>query len=698
MRAPYTFICLRPRNKRMRSQDPDTWPIYGREPAMVLRRLRDSAHGNGTGTVNLSPRRVAEILGPPADDPGRAPEILNGLLWEWVKTTTPPEGEAPVEPYFSGIAAPEYSVSLIWRVHVPEHAELLWPRATDREAVDVPLNEAREVFGDDEELRRLGPDGVTIETVAREDTRPGDVIVLASDRGLLDRFGWDSESSSPVLDMSIADSGLPLDAEAIRRLCGVSVGHLVSRSLGIVADDDDVDEADRAEAVEQILDAMSAATPIGWDDAEWRELIAALERRVVTGPNEVGRLPRRDAQEPRSDELDEMSRADTAVDLERHNNAVAARSRTIAERLGLSADLAAAVERAGRAHDLGKADRRFQRWLDPDGRQPGPVAKSQMPRSRWNEARVAAAWPRGGRHEELSARLVRRWLEAQPDRFDPPMADLLVHLIVSHHGTGRPLVMPVEDHTTDTVSLEIEGTRVDAAADLSMVDWSQPARFQTAQRSVRAMGAGSPGGNRASRRPRGFGGIAGERVGGPLMATVICPGLPASWLNAWLAAVGATVLDSRIRLHWTTEKTPTAVLTAEGVDPVAILAESWPTTDQLAALPIAEHWNDTPPLPRKVSVDAFVARVRAARGHPYAWTLSSTMTDLAVDENGEVAHAPFDPAGPGTIKWLHHRLLKVHREVEPSARRIDGFVRRQGDKGQGQRFGIRPDQAWFAIR
>ena len=36
------------------------------------------------------------------------------------------------------------------------------------------------------------------------------------------------------------------------------------------------------------------------------------------------------------------------------------------------------------------------------------------------------------------------------------------------------------------------------------------------------------------------------------------------------------------------------------------------------------------------------------------------MTDLSVDESGEVAHAPFDPAGPGTIKWLHHRLVKVH--------------------------------------
>ena len=86
-------------------------------------------------------------------------------------------------------------------------------------------------------------------------------------------------------------------------------------------------------------------------------------------------------------------------------------------------------------------------------------------------------------------------------------------------------------------------------------------------------------------------------------------------------------------------------------------------------------------------VDAFAARVRAARGHRHAWTLSSTMTDLHVDSNGEVAHAPFDPAGPGTIKWLHHRLMKVHCEVEPTAERLleslDGTAVRIRDNGLG---------------
>ena len=466
-----------PKNKRGRNRDPDEWPVYGLEPETVRRRLEGAIRHAGAETANLAPRQVAGILGPPGDDPGRAPEVLQGLLWEWVKTTTPPPGEAPVEPYFSGIAAPDYAVSLIWRVHVPEHGELLWPRAVDREAIDVPLSEARDAFGVDEELRRLGPDGVTIETTSRGGLRPGDVVVLASDRGLMDSFGWDPESSSPVVDMSVAEHGLPLNADAIRRLCGVSIGDLVNTALGVVDDDEDLDDADRAAAVVQILEALRATTPPGWEEAEWSTLVGALDPHVVTPRNEVARLARHAAREPRSDELDEMSRADTAVELERHGMAVAARARSIAEQLGISSELAAVVERAGRSHDLGKADPRFQRWLDPEGRQPVPVAKSQMPRGRWNAARVAAGWPRGGRHEELSARLVCRWLAMFPDGIDPPLNELLVHLIVSHHGSGRPLVPPVDDHTADTVSAQIEGVSVGAAADLSTIDWTQPARF-----------------------------------------------------------------------------------------------------------------------------------------------------------------------------------------------------------------------------
>ena len=164
------------------------------------------------------------------------------------------------------------------------------------------------------------------------------------------------------------------------------------------------------------------------------------------------------------------------------------------------------------------------------------------------------------------------------------------------------------------------------------------------------------------------------------MTEIACPGWRASWVNAWLAAVGATVLDERIRLHWTTDADPVAVLSSEDVDPLDAFVESWPDAESLSQLPIAEDWRDTARLQRRVPVEAFVARARAARSDEHSWTLSSTMTDLSVDERGEVAHAPFDPAGPGTIKWLHHRLLKVHGHVDDPAARLRDSVLGRTDR------------------
>lgn len=171
------------------------------------------------------------------------------------------------------------------------------------------------------------------------------------------------------------------------------------------------------------------------------------------------------------------------------------------------------------------------------------------------------------------------------------------------------------------------------------------------------------------------------------MNRVECPGLHGSWLNGWLAAVGATVLDSRIRLGWTSGRAPVAFLEALEVDPVAALVASWPDESELLDMPLAETWKGAGTLQRKVSVEDFAIRAEACRGHRHGWTLSSTLTDLHVDENGLVAHAPLDAAGPGTIKWLHHRLLKVHGQVDLSARRLEdslaGRAARVKDNGLG---------------
>ena len=172
------------------------------------------------------------------------------------------------------------------------------------------------------------------------------------------------------------------------------------------------------------------------------------------------------------------------------------------------------------------------------------------------------------------------------------------------------------------------------------------------------------------------------------MNTLVCPGLPASWLNGWLAAVGATVLDPRLRLSWTAEDAPVAVLSAESLEPVDALAESWPTQKLVDDLPIAAHWRNAPTLERQVAVGDFRIRAAEARSTPESWTLSSTLTDMSIDRKGEVAHAPFDAAGPGTVEWLHYRVTRLHDRIgRPSASRLHasltGRASRVKDNGLG---------------
>lgn len=176
------------------------------------------------------------------------------------------------------------------------------------------------------------------------------------------------------------------------------------------------------------------------------------------------------------------------------------------------------------------------------------------------------------------------------------------------------------------------------------------------------------------------------------MPEVTCPGLPAGWVNGWLAAAGITVLEPRLRLRWSPDATPVAVISSRDGDPVDALVSAWPESAVLADLPVAERWPNGSGgrgvrLPRKVPVEALRARMREARGHPSSWTLTSTMTDLCVDEAGEAGHAPFDPPAPRGLT-LHDRLTNAHAHVDPPRDWIPRCLEGRGQRVKGNGLGF----------
>jgi len=456
---------------------------YGEEPRQVWQRLEAAAVNR---CVNLEPSQIIQIVGPPQDTPPRVGELLPAHLWEWAKTTTAPEGEAPGELFYAGFDPDVARVSISWRAVPPSFGQELRPPVFAAEAIDVPLWEAREFLAGlaGDLVTRLAPDRASAEDAPVDRLRPGDHVIVSSFSGGYDTYGWAPNSREPVFDISLVrPPGLPLTPAALCMLAAAGEDlDAALRTAAVLAQPPEPDDGiDRDQLARQLRDELLRAGPApAVRPGEWERLAETLAAEVEYPVNDVPRLivrpPRRQGEIPlRADAFDELSFTVTSVALAQHLGSVGEAAARIGERIGLRPDLVQAIRMGGRLHDLGKLDPRFQRWLDPSAAATEPIAKSGRPWFRWESDRRAASWPQGGRHEELSRRLVAAWLDGRPFEWD---SDLVLHVVATHHGYGRPLIQPVPDGAAAEIHAEIDGEQIAVSADLGEVDWEQPARLR----------------------------------------------------------------------------------------------------------------------------------------------------------------------------------------------------------------------------
>lgn len=124
----------------------------------------------------------------------------------------------------------------------------------------------------------------------------------------------------------------------------------------------------------------------------------------------------------------------SAVPLDQHADAVAGRAAQLGRAVGVVDDLVVALEWAGRHHDDGKCDQRFQAILrGPLSPSEGPVlAKSGRTRTVRARREQTQLNPAGWRHEQLSVVIASRY----PDTI--AHHDLGLRLVGTSHGLGRP--------------------------------------------------------------------------------------------------------------------------------------------------------------------------------------------------------------------------------------------------------------------
>ncbi len=206
--------------------------------------------------------------------------------------------------------------------------------------------------------------------------------------------------------------------------------------------------------------------------ADAHPAVAGADGRAEDGVVLIGRrdmMLRTESDFP--DEDDTASESATDVTLEQHTQDVVEHARSFAERALSNQTWVDAIVRAAWLHDAGKADERFQEYLRFSGRtttrgsgndllaKSGYVIRSEPARRR---IRDLVALPDHFRHEMLSMQLAERW-SGLPD--EATLRDLILHLIASHHGYGRPFAPVCKDDEPPEVSVSLDGIDLSITAE-----------------------------------------------------------------------------------------------------------------------------------------------------------------------------------------------------------------------------------------
>ena len=463
-------------------------PIYGdavRETWETLKRLEEA------GPIDVGVRALRNFPAAANAPRDHAPLLLKTHWDAWAQTNPQPIVQPDIAHFLHGSqAATTLDVFVVWRwdrstdtlrlvpprqaefLPVPIHAAKAWLRRdSEVEVADMPLAAG----GDDELASLTSPEDCVrwaghdkgVESVSAANIAPGDIIVVDPARGGLTAGTWDPSSSNPVDDLGDAAqiaygrrATLRLDA----RLPYVEAPPTPSDESGMQTSPDErirdwLQQQDTGGALTAWLDdaikRLRNKPVVDVADADAYYVLTERDVRTNSPAVDVAAMDG-------SDETSSM--IGSGVTLRRHMDGVGHRAERMGRHLGLPANIVADLRLAGRLHDLGKVDRRFQAQLVGDdaielAMHDEPLAKS-LPNVRWR----SGTYPRGMRHEMASVALTESNADVLGLAVD---SDLVLHLVGTHHGFGRPLPAIVEDDEPQALAYMFDGHPLEANSDLS---------------------------------------------------------------------------------------------------------------------------------------------------------------------------------------------------------------------------------------
>jgi CRISPR-associated endonuclease/helicase Cas3 len=458
-------------------------PVYGDAMKLTWEALRSTFGENefDVGPMSNDLAGLAGLNAPRRDAPSLLPSHINAL----VQTNPAPPVEPDITPFLHGFRDLDTDVSVVWRADLGDFTDTA---ATSAERVEEALDRVKPHPGEAMQLpiaavrawlrggqpvpvadvpvecveesdvagvfafRWRGIGDKSTGFVQARDLKPGDLLIVPSSRGGINKENWAPESVATVTDLG--DIG-----RATRRLHPDVLGANVPRPG---SDGDAPDEQPLAWARAHFDKELS-----GWVEHRYSAIdsssSAACEFFVLAGPRSTEDPARMDGSD------DTNSFTGREVTLASHLVGVGEMAALMAERCLLASEIVADLRLAGQLHDLGKADTRFQRWLHGSelsfARSSSPLAKSPRPMSavERRRSRVWSQYPQGMRHELMSVAMIHGVLELEASAAD---WDLVLHLVATHHGYCRPLPPIALDLEPQHVSFDVERTQVSANSEL----------------------------------------------------------------------------------------------------------------------------------------------------------------------------------------------------------------------------------------
>lgn len=334
--------------------------------------------------------------------------------------------------------------------------------------------------------------------------RPGMTIVVPTSAGGCDRFGWAPAEKSAATDLAEEAMEAQHRSPCLRihsTLLQAQDGAELHRLAEACPDEL---SAEIVEAIDAVIASLAAAgtrsaPPVaqqldffsGGAAVQERKEDSRSDARAAIATQLTDRRTRRVHRHPSgkgfvvvrvggwaddaidfTDEDDSSLRAPRELTLEQHLTDVEELAREHTAQVGLPEALARDVALAGLLHDLGKADSRFQAWLY-DGNRLAAISGNTLAKSpkissskaARAQARERAGYPRGGRHELVSLRMAESATELMATATD---ADLVLHLVASHHGQCRPFAPVVTDDRPITVTFVLRGTTFTAHSETGL--------------------------------------------------------------------------------------------------------------------------------------------------------------------------------------------------------------------------------------